>query len=214
MKVCLPDDLTPELAEESGLHAGDGSMNYYSGRGLYSLRGNKLTDLLFYEQFVLPLYASLYHCQPRLRFWREVMGFQICSSELVAFKEGLGLPLGPKKDLCVPDWVVENDLQTHFLRGFLETDGGVYLENKYGRPYPRISLSTTSPRLASGLKKAILQEGLTCSLWSREYSNGWKPIYRVCSRGLKNARLWLEKIGCNHPEQLRKLHFSLTSKPI
>ena len=32
--------ITPELAEEVGWHIGDGSMNFYKGKGLYQLRGH------------------------------------------------------------------------------------------------------------------------------------------------------------------------------
>ena len=48
MKV--PTEITEELAEETGWHIGDGSMNFYCNqgklKGLYSLRGHIVDDNL------------------------------------------------------------------------------------------------------------------------------------------------------------------------
>jgi hypothetical protein len=46
--VKLPKAMSEKLAEEIGLHIGDGSMGIYRNRGIYSLRGNKICDRAFY----------------------------------------------------------------------------------------------------------------------------------------------------------------------
>jgi hypothetical protein len=107
-----------------------------------------------------------------MREWRDVIGFQVSSKELVDFKAGPGSPKDRKTNLSIPEWVWKESRETDFVRGFLETDGGVYLENKYGKKYPRINLSTTCKPLAVDLKKVIEENGLTCSLWKQEYDNG------------------------------------------
>ena len=205
MKVSVPQIFSRDLAEECGLHAGDGSMNYYNDRGLYSLRGNKKTGAAFYSEFVLPLYERIYSFKPVLREWRDVIGFQVCSSKLVEFKQTLGFPLGPKNNVRMPAAVTDAGFGSDFLRGFLETDGCVYPENKYGKKYPRIELSTISEPLSSELSSVIRKQGISCSVWRQTYDNGWKPIYRVSARGKANAKRWLEKIGTNHPRQREKL---------
>ena len=44
MKIKIPKKITPMLAEETGWHIGDGSMNFYNSsgkqRGIYQLRGH------------------------------------------------------------------------------------------------------------------------------------------------------------------------------
>ncbi|VVB67823.1 LAGLIDADG-like domain protein [Candidatus Norongarragalina meridionalis] len=205
MQVTIPEEFSHDLAEETGLHAGDGSMNYYSGNGLYSLRGNKKTDAAFYSEIVLPLYEQIYSFRPILRKWREVIGFQVASSVLVAFKQQLGLPIGPKNELPIPKWVWDNGFETDFVRGVFETDGCVYLENKNGRKYPRMEISTTSEQLAKDLAVAIEKQGIPTSYWKQSYSNDWKPLHHVCVRGIENTRRWMEKIGTNHPTQKAKL---------
>ena len=46
--IILPQRMTEPLAEEIGLHVGDGSMNFYSGRGLFQLRGHLIDDRAHY----------------------------------------------------------------------------------------------------------------------------------------------------------------------
>jgi hypothetical protein len=67
MYVRTPKSISRTLAEETGIHIVDGSMNFYEGRGLYSLRGNKLTDRKFYKGHIRRLFNTLYGANVKLR---------------------------------------------------------------------------------------------------------------------------------------------------
>jgi len=206
VKLIIPDQITGELAYETGLHIGDGSMNYYSGHGLYSLRGDKIKDRLFFEQIVKPLYNRLYNADVHLREWTDVFGFQIASTELVDFKKKLGLPLGPKNEVKIPALIMaDNSLSLSCLRGLFETDGNFYLEPKNRKLYPRLEFSTTSKILSEQVCNILANNILPFSVWKRDYTNGWKTIYRVCIRGFPNLNRWLDLVGLNHPFMLQKL---------
>jgi len=59
------------LAEETGMHIGDGSMNFYANngrnRGLFQLRGHLLDDKEYYEDHVKTLYKELYGMSVSIR---------------------------------------------------------------------------------------------------------------------------------------------------
>ena len=67
----IPKSITPALAEETGWHIGDGSMNYYKNRGklkgLYQLRGHIGDDRVHYIERIKPVFKQLYNLDVSLR---------------------------------------------------------------------------------------------------------------------------------------------------
>ena len=151
--IKIPKRITEELAEETGLHLGDGTMNFYKNKkrikGLFSLRGHIIDDREHYNTRIKELYKNIYNLDISLRSSKKtgVYGFQKWSDEIVNYKnKELGLPLG-KKDttLSIPKiFLTKKSFKIAVLRGIFDTDGGVYLENKRGRDYPRLKISSTS----------------------------------------------------------------------
>lgn len=199
--------MNEKLAEETGMHIGDGSMNFYAGKGLYSLRGHKSDDRDYYEGFVRTLFKETYAAEVRLREWSDVFGFQLCSSDLVKFKhERLGLPLGPKGEIKIPEKIAKNKkFAKACLRGLFDTDGNIYFEMKYGRPYPRITIYTTSKTLANQIEIIVEKLGFTSfSRWTTRLNEKWKPVHKICIRGRKNFKLWYEVVGTSNPKNRKK----------
>ena len=130
----IPKMKSSLLAEETGIHMGDGSMGLYRNNriGLYSLAGHPIDDREYFENYLMKIYEALYGVKPNLRKWSRAYGFQICSKELIEYKKKLGLPCGPKSSLRIPSWIKKGniDFQRKFLRGLFDTDGSVYLEKK------------------------------------------------------------------------------------
>ena len=99
--VILPEKPTEELAEETGLHIGDRTMNfYYNGngyKGSYAFRGHIVDDKEHYDKIIKRLYSEIYSLNLNLRKMPNdgVYGFQKWSNDLVNFKHKvLGLNLG------------------------------------------------------------------------------------------------------------------------
>jgi DNA-binding transcriptional regulator WhiA len=216
MNVKLPKMVNEMLAEETGIHIGDGSMNYYQGHGLYSLRGNKITDRKFYEIHIKKIFETLYGANIRLREWKDVYGFQIASDKLIKFKnEIIGLPLGKKVNISIPQSLVKNNkLAIACVRGVFDTDGCIYIENKKGKPYPRIEIATTSEILAKQMKEIVNRNGIKCSLWKETYNNKkWKPKFMISIKGYNNFKLWYEVFGSSHPKNKEKFQALLKNLP-
>ncbi|MFH0956695.1 MAG: LAGLIDADG family homing endonuclease [Candidatus Aenigmatarchaeota archaeon] len=206
--VKIPSAINEKLAEETGIHIGDGSMNVYNGRFLYSLRGHRDDDCEYYTSYITSIYRELYNLDVKIRSWQDVIGFQKASKMLVTFKRhALGMPLGEKGDIQIP-YSMSNDCSfaCSCLRGILDTDGCIYLENRASGLYPRIEISSTSKPLIKQIS-FILNEFLKInnSCWiPRRPDGNWRTLYRVSIRGMKNMDRWFESIGSNNPKHLRK----------
>ncbi len=125
--LILPEVIDEDLAEEIGLHVGDGSMNFYKIKdkikGIYQLRGHLKDDKEHYYKRIKSLYKDLYNINISLRDMPStgVIGFQLWSDALIQFKhEVLGLSLGKKTNITIPKEIIENnELSKTFLRGFM-----------------------------------------------------------------------------------------------
>ncbi|MGV8150534.1 MAG: LAGLIDADG family homing endonuclease [Candidatus Woesearchaeota archaeon] len=208
-KIILPEKMTEDLAEETGLHLGDGSMNFYNGKGLYQLRGHFEDDKPHYILIIKPLYKRLFNIDVSLRDMpsTRVFGFQLWSDELINFKKNiLGLPLGPKRDFLVPSIISENDeFSKSFIRGFFDTDGCLYLEYKNHKLYPRIEMVSISGRFITQMHMILLRLGFRVTYEIREdiprhnYS-----IHKLSIRGMDMTKKWFSEIKPNNPKHIRK----------
>jgi intein/homing endonuclease len=162
MKITLPEEISEDLAEETGWHIGDGSMNYYKNggkpKGIYQLRGHIEDDREHYFARIKPIFKSLYGLDVSLREMpsTRVFGFQIWNNDIVAFKHKLGLPLGKKFELEIPKaFLADKKYILACIRGIFDTDGCLYLEKKNGKLYPRMQISTISIKLADQLVSVL-----------------------------------------------------------
>jgi len=215
--LTLPKNIDSLLAEEIGLHLGDGSMNYYDGKGFYQLRGHITEDRPHYETRIKPLYKRLFGIDLSLREMpsTRVFGFQIWSTELVNYKSKvLGLPLGKKYDFAIPAVILENDeLSKNFLRGYYDTDGCLYLENKRGKLYPRVEFSSISKTFSNQLADVLTRLGYRHYFYKLDRKSlGWEDIYRIIIRGEPMTEKWFNEIKPKNPKHLAK--FELVKREI
>ena len=207
--IILPKKMSLELAEEIGLHYGDGSMNIYSNKGFYQLRGHKDDDKEHYIDPISYLYKKLYNLDPSIRLMEStgVIGFQIWSNVLVEFKNKiLGIPLGKKNDLQIPKILKTKEEICAFIRGFFDTDGCVYIETVRKKPYPRIELSTTSPLLCLQIKHFLENNNVSvCHYELKRQEIKWKNLHRLIVRGYPNLNSWMSLINTNNPKHKKKI---------
>ena len=181
----IPEKLSDELAEETGLHIGDGSMNFYNNKnnfkGMYSLRGHIFDDVDHYKKRISKLYKEIYSFVPNLLSMKStgVFGFQVWSDCIVTFKnEVLGLPLGNKINIKIPKILLnDKDYFISVIRGIFDTDGCIYLEKKNNKLYPRIQIATISSILAEQMVNNLIRIGFraTKHVENRE-SMGWNNL--------------------------------------
>ena len=212
--------ISKELAEEVGWHIGDGSMNYYNNKGkfkgLYQLRGHIEDDKEHYEQRIKPIFEKLFDKKIKIRDMpsTRVLGFQIWDCKLINFKQSLGLPLGKKFEIEIPPTFLENiELKKAVLRGIFDTDGGIYLEKKNNKLYPRMYITTISLKLSNQLLELFKELNLRATRHSQKYDEYFKRqrSYIITIRGVEMFHKFIKEINPMNPKHQRKYQLFLNS---
>ena len=223
MKGILHPKITPELAEETGWHIGDGSMNYYNNKGyrkgVYQLRGHIEDDKPHYIERVKPLFKQLYGIDISLRYMpsTRVFGFQIWNNDLVRFKEKMGLPLGKKFHVSIPEvFLKKKELTKAIIRGIFDTDGGIYLEKKNNKLYPKLYITTISKKLAYQLLELLNSLNFRTTVYSQLYDSDFnrQRCYRVNIRGVEMFHKFMKEIGPKNSKHMAKYSIFLNSKSL
>ncbi|MEK6935417.1 MAG: LAGLIDADG family homing endonuclease, partial [Nanoarchaeota archaeon] len=140
----------------------------------------------------------------------RVFGFQIWNDELVRFKEKLGLPLGKKFDVVIPEtFLTNNELRIAVIRGIFDTDGCVYLEKKNNKLYPRMQIVTISEKLAVQLLNIFNSLGLRTTMHKEKSNRGGNRMqaYLVSIRGTEMFHKFMEIIKPANPKHIKKYNF-------
>ena len=198
-KIIFPNKITSELAEEIGIHLGDGCLS--KNRNYFSVKTNKKED--GYMRYLFQLYKKLYNLDLKLMVLPSVVGFEIYSKALCEFKNKvLGLPYGEKiHRIKVPKSILDTknkEVYYALLRGLFDTDGCICIVKRNNKDYPIISLCIKS-------KKLILQVN---DILKRL---GYIPFHNkqsIVLSGIVMFKKWVREIGSNNPKNIKKLRWA------
>lgn len=202
--------INERLAEETGIHVGDGSMNIYNRVYTYTLACHHIDDKEYMANHVIPLYEEVYGIIPNLKPWSKgTIGFRLHNKEIVRFKhEILGLPLGKKNNILIPNAIYKDiSLQKAFLRGFVSTDGSIntFLANKT-KIYPRIEMCNISKELMFQINTILTNLGYKTSIWTiNKDKPNWEEGIRLTINGFNLLSKWNREIGFPNPKHQEKL---------
>ena len=216
-------EISPELAEETGWHLGDGSMNFYKQgkklKGLYQLKGHFEDDKQHYLGRIKPIFRLLYGLDIKLREMpsTRVFGFQIWNDELIRFKQNLGLPLGKKIDLKIPNvFCTTNKLKIAVIRGIFDADGSINLEKKNNKLYPRVYITTICPILARQIQEIFIELGLRATKYSQLVNHEFnrQREYRITILGEEMLHKFINLICPANSKHIKKYQTFLNSKDL
>jgi hypothetical protein len=211
-----------DLAYETGLHIGDGSLGCYRRHQYrYALSGNKNTEAQFYRFVIAPLLKKLYGLAPSLPTYRNSIYAIIYSKSLLYFKsEVTGMPIGRKDALRhLPRQILDQGLKNraNLISGLLDADGCVKTRKTDSGIYPRISIAQKTKGIVGDVQDIMLREfEITSTLYRNDYED--RRIGRVETRwfldvnGYENLRKFASLIGSRHPVINDKISSFLTSK--
>lgn len=211
-------ELTEKHAELVGLHYGDGSLirRKETNKLRFQLRGDAITDKAHYDTFIIPLCNELIGFPLLGRKVRTVrdrkrncFGVSIESPQMNDFFRVLGVQVGRKEELSIPDWIKENqEFSKAFVRGLFDTDGCIYYRvNNTAKTYLNkvgfIEISSTSKNLIED--SSILLSILNIKNYVRLYkkTNGEKDCYKL-NVHRPHVKEFMEIIGSNNPKHLTK----------
>ena len=202
----FPNKLTPLLAEEIGIHYGDGFLS--NKKNDFRVKGHKYDEREYYDGHIKKLYKELYNLNLPLKEFSDVYGFEIYSQGLKQFKtKVLGIQAGPKGSIKFPEILKINDVSilTSFLRGLFDTDGSIIFKDRKCRKYfyPIISISIKSPYLKKEVINILKMLGLKPISYKNVAKDGIR--YGVYLNGYERFFKYMKLVGFNSPKHLKKV---------
>ena len=201
----FPKRMSSDLAEEIGIHLGDGCLSF--NRNYFSVKTNK-KERDYMTNFIFPLYKKLFNLDLKLMVLESVVGFEICSKGLFEFKNKiLKIPHGNKVNkIVVPKAILESknkEIYTSFIRGLFDTDGCVHMV-KSKNNYPVITFTIKSQRLIQQVKEMLTKLGFI----------HYTGRYVINLNGKIMLEKWIREINSNNPKNLVKLEQASNSTRI
>ncbi|MCX6801397.1 MAG: hypothetical protein NTZ73_04370 [Candidatus Diapherotrites archaeon] len=204
-------EMTPDLAEVCGIHAGDGYLRNRNNRHFELDISGNVDEKEYYDEHVVPLFERVFGIKIKPKFFphRNTYGFLICNRKVCEFMHSQGFPYGKKTlTVAIPEQILNSrnlDVIYGFLRGLFDTDGTIYFKKRGGsgyreihkkrHTYPIICVGICSKELCDGVGKLLINTGFQFSM-SRQIKG---PInhdsYRLSIMGDQNIILWMHNIG-------------------
>ena len=212
-------EITPDLAELCGIHAGDGYLRNDGRRIELDISGN-IDEKEYYDVHVKGLFKGAFNIdiEPRSFPLRSTYGLVIRDKRIVTLFNNLGFPYGKKTDIVdvAHSILMSNDtiLYARFLRGLFDTDGHLGFRKRYKgytkfkrshHTYPFINLSFVSPKLAFNVASLLHQ--LKIPNFISEYTpktEGWHQVYTVTINGVLRLDTWMRLVGMKNKSKLSR----------
>jgi len=221
-KIKIPDEMSERLAEEIGIHVGDGSLGIYNlpnqTMWLYRISGS-LEEFDHYKEHIQKLLHSLFNCSGNLYIVdTNECQIKICSKAIAMFKRDvLKLPAGSKsKSIRIPELVKPLRYAKPFLRGLADSDFSFTFKKKHWdvHKYPVIQAAFASKALVDDLHQILLKMNFkpyTCmNITAPDGKGNPHQIHCLYLPGKENLIKWAREIGFSSP--ISETKFSIWKK--
>ena len=203
--IILPKEMSVDLAEEIGIHLGDGCLSF--NRKYFSVKTNKKEED-YMVNFLFPLYKKLYNLDLKLMRLPSVVGFETYSKALFDFKnKTLNIPYGNKVEkIKVPKTILESknkEIYASFIRGLFDTDGCVNII-KSKKNYPVVGFTIKSEQLIKGVADMLRKMGFI----------PYQGKHQIALNGHTMLAKWIKEINSNNPKNILKLQQASSSARI
>lgn len=210
-ELILPTEYSEDLAEETGIHIGDGSMNCYKSKGKtywgYVHSTHAISDKE-HSDYVRKLMKRLYNLDPYERVCNNCRMLTYTRKSLILFKEKMGLPMGKKSDIGIPGWILKEDqFKRKCLRGIFDTDGTIrFRKCKTLSDYPEVKITNKSKILMEQITDILNEINISYNIFREKGGKPRKPfdIWYVTICGRKQVPKFFDVIGSSNPKHLNK----------
>ena len=133
-RIKIPRQITGDLAEETGIHIGDGNLSIREDKNgaksyNYCITGDLANEFIYHTEHIAKLMKKIYNINSKFmkRHDKNSIESKYSSKAIVKFKNDvLNLPAGPKKNIHIPKSIFENDeLAKRCIAGIIDTDFNV-----------------------------------------------------------------------------------------
>lgn len=212
-------EMSPELAEICGIHAGDGYMRLRGGnKGEVDISGH-MEEKDYYDFHVTPLFNKVFNLDIEGKtFSRGSYGFVSYRKEIRDTLISLGFPKGKKsKTVRIPQQILESHnfkIYGAFLRGLFDTDGNLYFRKSYTgtnefkssyNHYPLIRLVSISKFLIEDVIKMLHDLDITFNYHCRApKKKNESREYILAISGLDGLEKWMDLVGTKNSVKLTR----------
>lgn len=213
--IILPKKLTEDLAEDIGIHIGDGSL-YLSGKNRSSSEFHYSGNILEkeYIEYILNLKKKLYNIS-RIREYKNSrkteIGFRFSSLALATFYTSVfKMPIGKKSKIVDVPQVINgsknNKFLAGFLRGIVDTDFSLTYKNKgKAYSYPVLHGGLANKALIKSIARIFKKLGFKIYVNTeiKHFDIRTKKTYYtsiIDLNGKDNLIKYFSKIGFNNPK--------------
>jgi len=128
--ITLPDDMSESLAEESGIHIGDGNLyaTKYDNAWCYKydINGNLENEYNYHKEHISKLMKQLYNCPGYITIRKNRNGIESVYKSKIVFeykRDVLKFPVGSKLNIEIPRQILKHeDFIKRCLCGIFDTD--------------------------------------------------------------------------------------------
>ena len=168
-------------------------------------------DDLEFSKYVKALMKKLYKLNPSYERINKdnTISLHYTRKPLILFKQRLGLPLGPKGDIEIPSWIMDNkEFKIACVRGIFATDGYLAFQKKYKTVnyYPQLKITSKSSKLIKQIYLIFTDFGIKCSISKDKIIYPRKPnvTWNVYIYGVHNLKKFVDILGFANPKHQRK----------
>ncbi|HIH25548.1 hypothetical protein J4476_06000 [Candidatus Woesearchaeota archaeon] len=202
-QIKFPKYMNSLLAEEIGIHIGDGFLSLEKSD--FRVKGHKIDERDYYNNHIKDLYKKLYNINVNLKDYEDTYGFELYSKAIKSFKtKVLGIKAGKKDNITVPQIISNNNdnIKIAFLRGLFDTDCNLYFSPKNGKTnhYPVLSLYQSSRELIFEINRMLINLNFNTRVYQDHRYEGWT----ICLYGYNNLFKFIKVIGFNNRKHLIK----------
>jgi len=211
--ITFPRKLSSELAEEIGIHIGDGSLFFRQKEGHYDYVVSLNIEEESYKNYIIYLMKRIYGILPSyidVEKSDNSINIEYNSKLLLLWKKSIGLPIGKKSEITIPKFIPNSIFVVDFLRGIFDTDGSVTFKKKSGRyhSYPVLKIDNKSSKLILQINSLSRKIGINSSFdlnSSHISSKGSESfISTIYISGRRNLVKWFNSVSPRNEIHLTK----------
>lgn len=211
----IPEKLTPLLAEDVGIHIGDGSIDLRKNRR-YSTTITHSSNAceVDYLNYVIGLKKKLYGLSKYNLVKKNNERNLIFNSLAIStfYTTVFQIPVGKKYEVDIPG-IIKNsddlDIIASFIRGLIDTDFGLIRRLKCGKVYPSLDGTSSSERLIVSLSFLLDKLDLKHYMYTeRQFdkrTNKTYTKYKIAMNGFSRVSSCFRVIKPRNSKYIRKM---------
>ena len=209
----IPECKNLDLAYETGVHIGDGSMYKMGKHNRVAYYGNYETERKYFKNVLVPLVKSLFGKDVKVKHHGNEMYMAVYSKELVSFKLNIvKLPAGNKSQLkCLPQFITNMGIECtlQMIAGIFDTDGCVKLIKRRNGLYPRLRIALKNKEIIFQIRNILSNVKITstiCHNTSYDIRVGkYRDSWSLDINGFKNLFKFIQLLSIRNFNHLRKI---------